>query len=291
MFFKKNVLLFAGLILAVIMAAGCATKKNPWGDPDTGLILQYRMIDNQSLTYQTATDFLMNMEIMGQPMEIKANDSSAFSITSKGLQENNYQLGITIDSWEMHVTTPQGDLAPDMSGIVGKSFDMTLSLLGKEVDVSGAESLQYEVAPGQTQSIGTTFQALFPDLPAKPVKIGDTWTSEDTVTEKSSTGELIIQTSGTNTLEGFESVDGMECARITATFTGTLKGEGNQGGMDLVTEGDIEGSDTWYFAYKKGIFVKSTMNGKAKGTITGSGPRTITIPMTREFTMETKLIQ
>jgi len=83
---------------------------------------------------------------------------------------------------------------------------MILSPLGKELDLSGAESIQYDLGPGGKHSIESDFQALFPDLAGRPVKIGDAWTSKDTITEKSSLAEIHMNLESLNTLEGFERI-------------------------------------------------------------------------------------
>jgi hypothetical protein len=83
----------------------------------------------------------------------------------------------------------------------------------------------------------------------------------------------------------------LECAKVTAAVKGTLSGTGQQGGADLSFTGDIEASDTWYFAYKEGILVKTTSDGSTKSTITVSGPQNMTIPMTMTMKMATMLVK
>jgi len=288
----KTCLVFIPIVIVIGLLAGCAAKTaDPWGDPKTGLILQYRMAENQVLKYQTSGEQTQNMEIMGQSIDTQSSSESGFSVKSKGLQEGNLLLGVTIDSMSINISSPQGDLSPDMSTVLGKSFDMTLSPLGKELDVSGAESIQYDMGAAGTRSIESSFQAAFPDLAGKPVKIGDTWTSTDTITEKTEEIEVRINFESVNTLEGFETVDGMECVKVTADVTGTVEGKGEQMGMQLAIEGQVQGKGTWYFAFKEGIFVKDTTTISTDATISTSGAQAMTIPMTQEMKMETKLVK
>lgn len=57
---------------------------------------------------------------------------------------------------------------------------------------------------------------------------------KDTITEKVGGGEITINLESFNTLEGFETVDGLECAKIIVKITGTLEGgRGDQGGCGL----------------------------------------------------------
>lgn len=289
---SKSWLVCVPVALALFILAGCAARKvKPWGDPQTGLILQYRMPENQVLKYQSSGEMTMDMEVLGQAMEVKADETLAFTIKSKGMKENNYLLQVTIDSMSTSISTAQGELVPDTSSVPGKSFDMTFSPLGEELDVSGAESIQYESEPGNISNMAPKFQAVFPNLAGRPVKIGDTWTTKDIVTETSSKGEAVISVESLNTLEGFDVVDGLECVRIKAEFTGTIEGKSEpEPGVQLESEGDFKGTETWYFAYKEGIYVKTTSSGTAEMTATAAA-QGITIPITRVFKNELKLVK
>ncbi len=295
MIHKRNCrtwLIFMPAILAIALLVACAAKTaSLWGDPETGLILQYRMPENQVLKYQGSGEMTLDMEIMGQEMEIEADETLAFTVKSKGLKENNYHLQVTIDSMSMKIATPQGDLVPDLSSVQGKSFDMTFSPIGEEKDVSAAESIQYEVEPGTLYNLASKFQAVFPDFAGRPVKIGDTWTTKAVIKESTNRSETNINLDILNTLEGFETVDGMECVRIKAEFTGIVEGKSEpEPGVELVSEGEVKGTDIWYFAYKEGIFVKTVSNGTADIIATAS-VQGISIPMKREFSGEMVLLK
>ncbi len=189
------------------------------------------------------------------------------------------------------VISSGGEYSPDLSSVIGKSFDMTLSPLGKELELSGAESMQYELPTEGKMSIESNFQAIFPNLAGRPVKIGETWTSTDTITEKNESSEVQINLENVHTLKGFETVDGMECVKITAEVTGTLQGTGELQGMDIAIEGERKGTDTCYFAYKEGIFVKVISTAVERISVELSGPQDMSILMTQEFKSEIKLVK
>ena len=289
----KTWIAFLPVIMAIFILAGCAAKHQLpiWGDPQTGLILQYRMSEDQALKYQLTIEQAQDVEVMGQQMKTETKGEIAFTVKPKGLKENNQQLGITIDSMKIKINSPQGELIPDMTTVEGKSFDMIMSRLGKELDLSGAESIQYDLGQAGKRDLASNFQAIFPDLADKPIKVGDTWTSKDTITEKVGSGEIKISLESLNTLAGFETVDGRECAKITAKITGTLEGGGEQMGAELAFKGEIEGSETWYFAYKEGFFVNQEADVKTKGTVSVLGPQEMSIPMAQNMRIETKLIK
>lgn len=273
----KLTLLILALPIAAIMF-GCAAKKSMSDIPESGLHLKYQMPDDMLLRYAFSNGYIQNMKVMEKSVKIEGSETSIISVRSKGLNGQDYQLKITIDSMSFILQSPSGNLTPDMNDVIGKEFAMSLTPGGKEFDITGADSIQYEVMPGEKQSAAAGFKAMFPDLPDKPVKIGDTWITSDTVSEKTGSGDLNIILNNVNRLDGFEKINGVDCARIAATTTGTITGTGKQQGMDLVTKGGIEDEDIWYFAYKVGVFIKMTSSGLAKSTITATGTQNMVIP-------------
>lgn len=284
---------FYAVVLSLIFAMlfGCAGKKPFWGDVKSGLILQYNMPKDQQLSYQFSSHMFQAMDMMGQTMENSVDLNMLFSAKSEGPKDGNYHLKVTVDSSKADIETPRGNLSPDMSPVFGKSFMMVLSPLGKELDVSGSEKLTYTMGDAGERSLGTNFQTVFPDVAGKPVKIGDSWNTNDTLKIDEGGTNITMTFAGINTLAGLETVNGMECAKITVKSTGKMAGDGEQMGASLNFAGDIKSDDVWYFAYKKGIFVKSISSGNVDATISVSGPQNMTIPMTMKSKFEVKLVQ
>ncbi|MCU0646243.1 MAG: hypothetical protein MUC94_18550 [bacterium] len=104
----------------------------------------------------------------------------------------------------------------------------------------------------------SNFLTIFPDLPGKPVKIADSWTTNDTINVKEGGTEMRMTFVSVNTLQGFETVDGHECAKVTA---------------------------------KEGVFVKSISDGLSEGTVAVTGAQKMTIPMTMATKFETNLVK
>lgn len=287
----KSFLSIALVVLLISLLAGCAAKKAFWGDVKTGLILEYRMPQDPALNYQFTSDMTQNLEVMGQAMKNIINLDMLFSAKLKGMEGNNNLLLITIDSAKTDVQSPQGNISPDMSPVFGKSFNMTLSPLGKELKITGGDTITYSLGQGGERTLTSNFQTIFPDLPGKSVKIGDSWTTNDTININEGGTKMRMTFVSVNTLQGFETVDGHECAKVTTQATGKLDGEGEQMGANLYFDGDIQSKDVWYFAYKEGIFVKSISDGLSKGTVAVTGAQKMTIPMTMETKFETKLVK
>jgi len=277
------------LLLAVFVMAGGAAVKAV--SPQPAVTLAYQFPESRTLTYRTSGNQVQNMEIMGQSMTTESTSTSDFTVKGKGLKDGNLVLGVTIDAMKADVSSPQGNMSPDMSVVIGKSFDMVVSKLGKEIDVSGAAAIKYDMPTGGSRDLSSGFQAFFSDVPDKPVKIGDTWPSEDTIVQKEGAGETRIHFTNQNTFDGIETVDGYECARIKAAVKGTITGSLDQQGVSVSIDMKMDGTDTWYFAIKEGIYIKSDMKASLGGVVAVGEPANMTIPVTGETRQSASLVK
>ena len=293
----------AASIAAVLVLAGCAAKTGAPGAETTpaaaavkpaaapaGTVLEYKMPAGRTLTY-AATDVMGQvMDVMGQTVGSDVKSGSTFTFSAKGKKDQNLLLGVTIDDMSMSVTGPMGDQSPDMSSVKGKSFEMVISPLGSEIDVSGAEAITYPSPNGTgTSNVAPGFKLFFPDLPGRPLKVGETWTTNAATDDTSGGMNIKLGFAYVNTFEGLETVDGMECARIRSPYTSTISGTGNQQGMDMVLTGTGKGTDVWYFAVKEGIYVKATSEAAYDISISVSAAN-MTIAMTQTRKSDLKLV-
>lgn len=275
-----------GIVLtAVFILAGCASKKNIWGDTKKGLILSYRMPEAQSLKYGTAGDVIQNMAVMDQEFEITMKSFQVFSFSTNDPGQNPMTLDITIDTMYFNLKTPMNELTPDMEQVIGKQFDIKLTPLGLESDFSQAKEITYDLG-GESRNMGAELQGFFPNFPDKPLQQGDSWTYSDTIKEESQGNWLHLFANNTATLEGYEVVDGRECAKVTITLNGTVLGEGMSRGVGTKTTGEFSGTDTYFFDYKEGLLVKMRSEGEATTETKTSGEKKMTIPASREYVKE-----
>jgi hypothetical protein len=282
------------LVVAVPLLAGCAAQKAPsipWGDPDTGLILEYRVPKEAPLKYETNTAFTQSMDMGGQSVDSESISMSVMSVGFRGTEGDDLLLTMTIDDASVSVDAPGTQLEADMAEVIGKSIEFTLSALGEEKDLPDPDSVQYDLGVGGKRSAISNVQMMFPDLPGRPVTIGDSWTTVDGFTEEGGGGDMTISFESVNTLVGFETIDGMECAKIEAEYTGTIKGSGSEGPAEWSSEGELEGVSTWYFAYKEGILVQDATEGTGTTTVVAQTPQgEMTLPTMQNISAETRLV-
>ncbi len=288
----RSVFTATSLILVFFCCSAVAGQQGaPAGSQDKPVTLVYQFPEGKTLTYRDGSTDTQNMEVGGQSISVKNLSSREFTIKPKGLKEGNFLFSVTIDAFKVDAESMQGSVSADSSTVTGKSFDMTLSRLGKEIDATGASSIQFDLGQAGKRNLGAAFQAFFPDLPDRPVKVGDTWPSEDTVVDKSDAGATRVVVKLVNTVDGLETVDGYDCVRIKSAGKGTITGNLEQMGTALTVAGSVEGSVTWYFAIKEGIYVKADQKQSFAGTITAGEPANVTIPITGESQEEIRLIK
>lgn len=282
-------------VVAISLFAGCAAQKAPvnfWGDPETGLTLEYRMPEQKPLKYEVTTTFVQSMDMGGQSIDTESSTMTVMTVGSRGQKGDDLLLTVTIDDATVAVDAPGAELDPDMTDVIGKSFEMALSILGEEKDLPDPNSVQYDLGPGGKRSAISNVQMLFPDLAGRPLKVGDSWTTVDGFSEKGGGGDMTISFESVNTLVGFETIDGMDCAKIEAEYAGTLEGKGTEGPAQWSSEGELEGVSTWYFAYEHGILVKDTTEGTGTATVVAQTPQgEMTIPTMQDLSAETRLVK
>jgi hypothetical protein len=287
MFSTRRAIRTGGLVvLALFFAvAGLSARQ----DPGAAVTLAYQFPEGKTLSYRVASGEKQLMQVGGQDVNTDTQSTLEFTVKPKSVKDGTFGITVTVDGMSIKLVGPQGDQSPTLTDIPGKSFDMSVTRLGKESDVSGASAITYVMGTA-TRDLSSSFQAFFPDLPDRAVKPGDTWPSQDSVTQKSSSGDIFINTKNANTVDGFETVDGVECVRVKTATTGTLKGNLEEGGASLALDGTVTSTATWYFAVKQGFLVKSDSKGSFVGTVTVAQAN-MTISVTGESTEEVRLVK
>lgn len=278
---------------ALLLAGGCAGPSASRRGGEAGVTLEYGVPDGAPLRYRLSNTIVQSMEIPGQPVEMQTVQRTLVSATPEAGEGDDLRVVVSLDSMSLVVTAGGQVVEADVSGAVGRSFTMLLSPLGEEKNFPPADEIQYDIGQAGKRSAITALQMMFPDLPGKPVEIGDTWVTKDGFVESAEGGSVEIAITSLNTIEGFETVAGLKCARIAGTYTGTTKGSGTQGPAEWTSEGVIEGTSTSYFAYEEGVFVSEATSGSGASTISAVGPdgETVLIPVTQTSSFETILIR
>jgi hypothetical protein len=254
---------------------GMAASKKP-------VKLVYKQAVGKTISYTSSTSITQSMDINGQTVNNYVKNDLGFKVKMIEKQGVNLKLEITIDSLGMKIETMQGSAGSKMKDVEGKSFNMVISPFGKVMDISEAEKIEYKVEGQGDANLSQTFVNIFPDLPEKAVKPGATWTKNDTITTKSAASKTKQSIQSVYKFEGYEIIDGINCAKVTSTVTGTMETNTQNMGMDIYISGPLQGEVVLYFAVKEGYFLKQEVKSKMTGTVEISGAQSMTFPITMD---------
>jgi len=222
-------------------------------------------------------------------MQVNISINLACQVKGTGKKGENLKLEIKVDSMYNAVESPQGNMGGQIAELKGKAFNMLLTPGGKAADLTEAAGIVYNAGSGET-NIAQEFRSFFPSMPEGTVKPGDTWTVNDTVNTKSPNDSLFMPQKAIYKFEGLESVDGVECARITAELSGDRKMTTQSGGMEIHIKGPFTGTLEILFAMKDGYLVKETITTKMTGTLE-LADQGMTLPDVMTVTATTSLVK
>ena len=253
----------AGLILVFSGFCSCVLAQNTGG----AVKLAYKYPADKAVRYLTNSTMVQVMDVQGQTMQTDVNSAFGCSVKSAGSVDNNLKLEIAVDTIGQTSSTPMGGSGGAVQGIKGKTCILVISPDGKVTDISGAAGLTYSIESSGETNLSQTLGDFFPRLPENPVKTGDTWNLTDSVLTVSTTMTMKTIDVSVNKVEGFETVNGIECAKISRQHTGTMTMTIQNQGMDIFIKGPYTGTSEYLFAVKEGYFVKLTSSTKVKGDL------------------------
>jgi hypothetical protein len=265
--FLKLISLVAIMIVSGVFNLAISQKKVV-EFPQKGTVkLVYNYPSDKTFKYLTASNIVQNMDVNGQSMLVNINSYFGCSVRAAGNQGENLKLEIKIDSVAQTVDSPQGAAGGAVADAKGKTFNMVISPDGKTVDISEASAIVFSIPGSGETNAAQTFMEFFPAIPAGTIKTGDTWITHDTVNSTTPTMTLWMPVEANNKFEGIETVNGIECAKISASISGTRKMTTQTQGMSVIVNGPFTGNVVLFFAVKECYFVKETVVTRMTGNI------------------------
>jgi len=267
---KMKNLVITGLILIIsgIFSTGYSQKKTEATPQKGGTKLEYNYPAGKVFKYTTNTKIVEDMDVNGQSMLVNVAISMSCQVKAIEKQAEDLKIEIKIDSMTQNVESPQGTAGGSINDVKGKVFNIVISPAGKAVDISEASKIVYTVEGSGENNLSQAFMAYFPALPKGAVNPGDSWTTNDTIDSKSPSNSLWMPVQANYKFEGIENIDGIDCAKISSTISGTRKMSTQSQGMgDIKTSGPFTGTQTLLFAVKEGYLIKESVTSKLTGTI------------------------
>jgi hypothetical protein len=267
LYFKKLVIAGSILILSILCSAGYSQKKTEAAPVKVGVKLVYNYPEGRIFKYLSNTKIVQDLDINGQSMLVNISMYMGCKVKAAQKIGENLNLEITIDSMAQNVESPQGSAGGPIVDVKGKVFNMVISPVGKAVDLTEATKVVYNIEGSGENNMAQAFLNYFPALPQSGVSPGDTWVTNDTIESKSLTNSMWMPVQSNFKFEGVETIDGIDCAKITAALSGTRKMTTQSQGMEIHTAGPYTGTQVLFIALKDGYLVKEAVDTKLTGNI------------------------
>jgi len=232
-----------------------------------GVNISYKYPSDKAVKYKLTSTMAQIMDIQGQTMQTDVSSAFGCSVKSKGSQNGNISLEITVDTLGQVTSSPMGGSGGPVQGIKGKSCNIVIAPDGKIADITGAEGIVYNIEGSGESNLGQTISDFFPRLPGKSVNSGDTWNYKDSTTTKSASMTMTTIDNAENKVEGFEKLGDIDCTKIVSTHSGTISMAVQAQGMDIYIKGPFTGTTECFFAVKEGYFIKMTSATLLKGNL------------------------
>jgi hypothetical protein len=263
-------------------------------DVDESYLLRYRLAPGHVWTYRTTTTQKTDMEMLGQSLPVRITIVVEYSVRGEGNDPSqNLRATLTLDTLSMIFDIVPEDMSVDLAPWIGRKMDLILSPMGDEtfVGIDTLPDIRFDQIGDETFNIQSLLRNPFPDLPSQLIGIGDTWQGGGSYTQNQRQLDTEVKTQSISTLEDIDILDGLACLRMKTKMTGTLDGSGKQMGMDVVFEGDLESTTTWYFAHESGTLVKHISDQFMEGTIAVAGQVDMVVPMTQQTRIVSQLLR
>jgi hypothetical protein len=241
--------------------------------------LVYNYPVDKAIKYLNNTVMAQIMDMQGQSMQVDVTSAFGCSVRTAGKQDNNLKIEIRIDTLGQTTNSPMGGSGGAIQDIKGNTCNIIISPEGKIIDMSETAKLVYTTEGSGQSNMSQNLSDFFPVLPTKPVTTGDTWNMTDSITVKSTSMTMKTLDNIVSKLEGFETVNGIECAKISGVHSGTITMNVQNQGMDIFIKGPFTGTSEFWFAIKEGYFIKLSSATKVTGNLEISSPETMSMPI------------
>ncbi len=229
------------VVLLLVLAVGVSAQ-------EVSLIYKYKK--GETVRTKELMTQSMTSEAMGGGQTVKSTRYTKMVVNSVGA-DGTVEVVRSTDSSSMTLNDkPFNNPQASMSEKV--AFKLKFDQYGKVLDASPVEPPTDAVGKQMTDAMAQQFKNS-PGLPAKKVKIGDSWNDEMTNNQPTPSGTLTTTIKLTTTFDKLDKVNGTDVAVLKVT--GTISGELGAG-MGTIT-GTVSGSR--HFAYKIGQELQSVM--------------------------------
>lgn len=261
-------------------------------DSNKEVELQYAKEDLKSIKYELTLNMASEAYMNDQPMSAEYEVKFPFVLNS-AREGDAVNSEITISNIDAKVIFASGQQSIDTRNLKNIKLDFNYSTSGNEKTINPEiDSLVIDFGEmlGGTLDWDYIFNYITPNFPDKKVAIGDSWNDTLRFNKIEAGSRIKVDLLMSHKLEGYEEVNGKECAVIKTQINSTLDQSFELMGGTWDIEGEISGTMTTNFDFNLGIIENLIVNENSKGEVKAqSGDMSATY--TQTVKLELKLVE
>lgn len=198
-----------------------------------------------------------------------ASASSDAAGGAPGSAAADLDFRLHLDSLAVVVTLPHGRQAFDTRHLVGDEVELSVASRGGRPSwPDDTPTLEIGMMEGRV-TLDRLIDVGFPELPERPVAVGDRWTGRGTAPDVEANVEATVAVTTEYELAAWETVGGARVARIVGRLAGQISASDPDAGVEF--GGSLEGTLTWHFDPTAGALVDMSGETSSDGVLTVSG--------------------
>ncbi len=278
---QRPVFVFIAVLCAAALVSAAASAQAQF-------TLQYKL--PQGATYRFADSVVANtsQEMMGQQVKSTSILHVITRVDVAQLRDDGTTvLVFAPESIRFNVKTARVDTTIVPQQLIGKRTQLEISRLG---DVLGRQTLDSVKVGGLAASVGQRELVRLPAYPARPVKLGDKWTSTRPDTNESMGGKMISTATLEYTVLAKEARLGRQCLKVSYSGKTSVNGRGAMMGSTFYLEGNGTMSGTFWVDPATGLPVAEDAVTNMASTVSMTGQQSMTIPSTQAVSTHRRLL-
>lgn len=274
---KKAIYLISMLLILSIIVIGCGAEKQLTGDYVTeGVKISYAPAEGKTVYYRSDSDDLTEFSEKGYTQSTLSKTTSYESFTVNYVRSDTTSVSYGFLSEEVGIFQNETfEIQEEESDLIGQKLTIVIGPDGKLVDWSGLVDIEpSESGIDRAEMMASNYASIYYDyFPPRKLKVGDTWTRENSMNVTTEKGDMNQETIKEYELVDFVEYQGHPTAKCEVEITIDNTGEGtvtDDQGKEYAyyNEGKGEGKGTVYFDFEAGYPVYSTFNWIVDFTIT-----------------------
>ena len=271
-------------MVAALLFAGCAagsrtttTVAGP-PPPEPTYALHFNVQPNSSASFRMNVQSQFIQEVMGTENVL---DSEWKSVLTQHVgaadAEGNVTVDIRFDSMAVQVSNPMlAAMVKPLQEVAGKSVQAVLSRNGEVLRLQGLETLP--AAANQNNQMENTLRNLFPRFATNAIKVGESWTRDDTSRTKTEATDMTIVNHSDYSLASVTRVANRTHLKLHNASTFAIQGTVKNQGADVGLSGTGKAEGDFTVDYATGWLFSANATSESSGTAEVNMGQPVSIP-------------